>query len=218
MPLPTVSRKVSELAAHLGTQLVIRTNRKLLLTDAGSAFVAAGRHLLEDLDEAERVAASEYRTPRGDLLITASIMFGKLYVTPVVLAFLAAMRSPCAWCSSITSSISSKTMSTWRFESVLCPTVPGRRADWRDSLGDLREPRLSRDAGHTGHTGRSRGTRLHRLRRAADGAHVAVRARARCEDRSDKAALRVTDRLARDGLIGQATPIRTHPMGVFGSG
>jgi DNA-binding transcriptional LysR family regulator len=69
---------------------VIRTNRKLLLTDAGSAFVAAGRRLLEDLDEAERVAAGEYRTPRGDLLVTASIMFGKLHVTPIVLAFLAA--------------------------------------------------------------------------------------------------------------------------------
>jgi DNA-binding transcriptional LysR family regulator len=49
-PLPSVSRKVSELEAHLGTQLVIRTNRKLLLTDAGSAFVAAGRRLLEDLN------------------------------------------------------------------------------------------------------------------------------------------------------------------------
>src|SRR5215470_9647726 len=41
MPLPTVSRQVSELEARLRTQLVIRTNRKLLLTDAGSAFVAA---------------------------------------------------------------------------------------------------------------------------------------------------------------------------------
>jgi DNA-binding transcriptional LysR family regulator len=90
MPLPSVSRKVSELEAHLGTQLVIRTSRKLLLTDAGSAFVAAGRRVLEDLDEAERAAAGEYRMPRGDLLVTASIMFGKLYVTPVVLAFLAA--------------------------------------------------------------------------------------------------------------------------------
>ena len=90
MPLPTVSRNVSELEAHLGTQLVIRTHRKLLLTDAGSAFVAAGRRVLEELDEAERTAAGEYRTPRGDLLVTAPIMFGKLHVTPVVLAFLAA--------------------------------------------------------------------------------------------------------------------------------
>jgi DNA-binding transcriptional LysR family regulator len=90
MPLPTVSRNVSELEARLGTQLVIRTSRKLLLTDAGNDFVAAGRRVLEQLDEAERAAAGEYRTPRGDLLITAPIMFGKLHVTPLVLAFLAA--------------------------------------------------------------------------------------------------------------------------------
>ena len=90
MPLPTVSRQVSELEARLRTQLVIRTNRKLLLTDAGNAFVAAGRRVLEELEEAERAAAGEYRIPRGDLLVTAPIMFGKLHVTPVVLAFLAA--------------------------------------------------------------------------------------------------------------------------------
>src|SRR5262249_1624869 len=42
------------------------------------------------LEEAERAAAGEYLTPRGDLLVTAPIMFGKLHVTPVVLAFLAA--------------------------------------------------------------------------------------------------------------------------------
>ena len=90
MPLPTVSRNVSELEARLGTQLVIRTSRKLLLTDAGNDFVAAGRRVLEQLDEAERAAAGEYRTPRGDLLVTAPIMFGKLHVTPVVLRFIAA--------------------------------------------------------------------------------------------------------------------------------
>jgi DNA-binding transcriptional LysR family regulator len=92
MPLPTVSRKVSELEAHLGTQLVVRTSRKLLLTDAGSAFVMAGRRVLEDLDAAERVAAGEYRAPRGDLLVTASIMFGKIYLTPIIFAFLAAYQ------------------------------------------------------------------------------------------------------------------------------
>ena len=90
MPLPTVSRKVSELEAHLGTQLVVRTSRKLLLTDAGSAFVVASRRVLEDLGNAERAASGEYEAPRGDLLVTASIMFGKLYLTPIVIDFLRA--------------------------------------------------------------------------------------------------------------------------------
>ena len=36
-PLATVSRKVAELEQHLGTRLVIRSSRKLTLTDAGRA-------------------------------------------------------------------------------------------------------------------------------------------------------------------------------------
>jgi DNA-binding transcriptional LysR family regulator len=90
MPLPTVSRKVSDLEAHLGTQLVVRTSRKLLLTDAGRAFVDSSRVVIEMLEDAERAAAGEYRSPRGDLLVTASLLFGKLYVTPIAIAFLAA--------------------------------------------------------------------------------------------------------------------------------
>ncbi|MEG3146856.1 LysR family transcriptional regulator [Sphingomonas sp. RT2P30] len=90
MPLATVSRKVSDLEAHLGTQLVIRTSRKLVLTEAGQIYLAASRRILDQIDEAERVASGEYRAPRGHLTITAPIMFGKLHVAPVVLAFLGA--------------------------------------------------------------------------------------------------------------------------------
>ncbi|WP_353230889.1 LysR family transcriptional regulator [Novosphingobium sp.] len=90
MPLATVSRKVSELEAHLHAQLVVRTSRKLLLTEAGEGYVLACRRILEDIDDAERTAAGEYRVPRGHLTITAPVMFGKLHVEPVVLAFLKA--------------------------------------------------------------------------------------------------------------------------------
>jgi DNA-binding transcriptional LysR family regulator len=90
MPLPTVSRKISELEAHLGTQLLVRTSRKLLLTEAGSGFVAASRRVMADLDDAERSASGEYRMPRGDLLLTAPIKFGQLHMLPIVLDFLTA--------------------------------------------------------------------------------------------------------------------------------
>ena len=89
-PLPTISRRVSELEAHLSAQLLVRTSRKLILTEAGEAFAAAARRLLDDLAEAERAASGEYRAPRGELLVTAPIMFGKLHVAPIVHAFLAA--------------------------------------------------------------------------------------------------------------------------------
>jgi DNA-binding transcriptional LysR family regulator len=88
MPLPTVSRKVSELEAHLGARLLIRSTRQLTLTDAGVAYVAAARRLLEQLADAERAAAGEYVTPRGELSVTAPMMFGRLHVLPAVNAFL----------------------------------------------------------------------------------------------------------------------------------
>ncbi len=90
VPLPTVSRRVSDLEAYLGSQLVVRTSRKLLLTEAGAAYVASARRVLEELADAERAASGEYRVPRGELLVTAPIMFGKLHVAPIVHEFLAA--------------------------------------------------------------------------------------------------------------------------------
>lgn len=90
MPLTTVSRKVSELEALLRTQLVVRTSRKLELTQAGRAYVAASRRILDDIDDAERAATGEYRSPRGHLTITASVMMGRLHVEPVLLEFVKA--------------------------------------------------------------------------------------------------------------------------------
>ncbi len=89
-PLPTVSRKISELEAHLGTRLLTRSTRSLSLTDAGEAYIAACRRILEQVGDAERAAAGEYRTPKGDLVVTAPLVFGRLHVLPVVTDFLAA--------------------------------------------------------------------------------------------------------------------------------
>jgi DNA-binding transcriptional LysR family regulator len=69
---------------------VVRTSRKLLLTEAGTAFVTSARRILEELAEAERAASGEYRAPRGELLVTAPIAFGAQNVAPVVHEFLAA--------------------------------------------------------------------------------------------------------------------------------
>jgi DNA-binding transcriptional LysR family regulator len=89
VPLPTVSRKLSELEAHLNTRLLTRSTRKLALTDSGAAYVAAPRRILEEVREAERAAAGEHAAPRGDLIITAPVVFGRLHVLPVIAEFLA---------------------------------------------------------------------------------------------------------------------------------
>jgi DNA-binding transcriptional LysR family regulator len=90
MPLATVSRKVADLEAHLNTRLLIRSSRRVSLTDAGRAYVEASRAILEQVDEAERAAAGEYIAPKGDLTVTAPVVFGRLHVLPVVIEFLKA--------------------------------------------------------------------------------------------------------------------------------
>lgn len=90
MPLATVSRKVSELEAHLGTRLLIRSTRNLKPTDAGRLYLAACRRILEDVVEAERAASGEYSAPKGNLIITAPLVFGRMHVLPIVIEFLKA--------------------------------------------------------------------------------------------------------------------------------
>ena len=89
IPLPSVSRKISDLEAHLQTQLLVRTTRKMSLTDAGVSFVASSRRILEQVADAERMASGESSAPRGELVVAAPIVFGRLHVLPVVCRFLA---------------------------------------------------------------------------------------------------------------------------------
>jgi DNA-binding transcriptional LysR family regulator len=80
---------VAELEAHLNARLLVRSTRKLTLTDAGVAYLAACKQILDQVGEAEGAAAGEYRTPRGELVVTAPIVFGRLHVLPVIDEFLA---------------------------------------------------------------------------------------------------------------------------------
>jgi DNA-binding transcriptional LysR family regulator len=89
VPVPTLSRKITDLEAVLSTRLLIRTTRKLTLTDAGLTYVGAARRILEQVEEAEREAAGEFTAPKGELIVTAPMAFGRIYVLPVVTDFLA---------------------------------------------------------------------------------------------------------------------------------
>lgn len=88
-PTTTLTRKITQLEAALGSQLLARSTRKISLTDAGVQYVAAARRIIEQVQEAEREAAGEFMEPKGELVITAPVLFGQLHVLPVVAAFLA---------------------------------------------------------------------------------------------------------------------------------
>jgi DNA-binding transcriptional LysR family regulator len=62
----------------------------LALTDVGATYVASSRRILEEVDETERMAAGEFHAPRGQLVLTAPVLFGRLHILPIVTEFLAA--------------------------------------------------------------------------------------------------------------------------------
>ncbi|HJU38730.1 MAG TPA: LysR family transcriptional regulator, partial [Tahibacter sp.] len=90
---PAVTRAIAALEATIGTRLLVRTTRTVKLTDAGARYYDDCRRILADIDEAEAAAAGSYATPRGTLTVTASVLFGQLYVLPIVTEFLDRYRA-----------------------------------------------------------------------------------------------------------------------------
>ena len=88
MPLSTVSRYLKALEDELDTRLITRTTRRLMLTEPGRSYAATCREVLDELDDAGRRVAGERAEPRGELALTAPVVFGRLHVLPMVTAFL----------------------------------------------------------------------------------------------------------------------------------
>lgn len=89
VPLATVSRRIAELEAHLRTRMLNRSSRRLGLTEAGRLYVEASRQILEQVEEAERAATGIHKDPRGQLTVTAPVVFGRTHMIPIVAEFLA---------------------------------------------------------------------------------------------------------------------------------
>ncbi|ALM82883.1 LysR family transcriptional regulator [Bordetella sp. N] len=86
--LSVVSRVVTDLEAHLGVRLLTRTTRVVRPTDAGTAYFENCRRILGEIEDAELEAAGTHTTPRGQLVVTAPVMFGARHVTPIVVEYL----------------------------------------------------------------------------------------------------------------------------------
>ena len=89
MSAPAVTRAVAALEERIGTRLLHRTTRIVRLTEAGGRFLADCKRILGEIEEAEASAAGSHAEPRGQLAVTAPVMFGRMHVAPVVLEFLA---------------------------------------------------------------------------------------------------------------------------------
>lgn len=89
IPVATLTRHVNDLETLVGTKLLIRSTRKLDLTEAGADYLAAAKQILEQVDEQERRAAGEFTAPRGELVVTTPVQVARLRVLPVIDQFLA---------------------------------------------------------------------------------------------------------------------------------
>lgn len=85
-----LSRRVSELEAAMGAQLLYRTTRQVRVTDAGSTFFDKCRHILHQIEDAERMISSLDIRPRGRLRVAASDTFAEQVIAPLTAEFMAA--------------------------------------------------------------------------------------------------------------------------------
>lgn len=85
---PVVTRAVAELEERLGLRLLTRTTRMVRVTEAGARFAEDCRRILAEIDAAEEAASGTHAAARGTLVLTAPVLFGHLYVMPVLVDYL----------------------------------------------------------------------------------------------------------------------------------
>ncbi len=88
MSPPAVTRAINELETHLGVRLLTRTTRMVRVTEAGERYVEDCRRILSELTEADESVTGLHGSPRGKLTLTAPVLFGAKFVTPIVTEYL----------------------------------------------------------------------------------------------------------------------------------
>src|ERR1700761_4622710 len=85
---PSVSRIIGELEARLGVKLLLRTTRKITVTDAGALFLDRAREILAEMEDAED-AARGLDSLRGIIRLALPVVYGTREIIPRLPKFLA---------------------------------------------------------------------------------------------------------------------------------
>jgi DNA-binding transcriptional LysR family regulator len=85
---PAVTRAVAALEQQLGIKLLNRTTRFVRVTEAGRRYLEDAKRILEDVKTADETAAGINAAPRGQLVITAPVLFGSMFVMPGIVDYL----------------------------------------------------------------------------------------------------------------------------------
>lgn len=85
---PAVTRAIGRLESTMGVRLFERTTRHVRLTDSGARFFDDARRILEEVEQAEAMAAGSYAEPKGVLSVTAPVLFGQMHIAPIMTDYL----------------------------------------------------------------------------------------------------------------------------------
>ena len=83
-----IGRRLDALEDRLGVRLLVRTTRKLTLTQEGEAFLEDCQRILTDLANAEAQLSLGSTRATGHLKVSAPAGFGRKHVAPLLLGFL----------------------------------------------------------------------------------------------------------------------------------
>lgn len=88
MSPPAVTRAIAALEERLGVKLLNRTTRYVRMTEAGQKYYEDAKRVIALADEADDAALGIHAEPRGQLAVTASVLFGRLHVMPGIIEYL----------------------------------------------------------------------------------------------------------------------------------
>lgn len=85
---PAVTRAINELENQLNVRLLTRTTRVVRVTEAGARYAEDCRRIIAELVDADESAGGSHAAPHGHLILTAPMLFGTKFVTPIVTEYL----------------------------------------------------------------------------------------------------------------------------------
>lgn len=85
---PAVSKTIAQLEDYLGVQLLLRSTRGLVPTDAGLGYYEGARRALDEVEEADVTARGAGAGLSGRLKISAAVTFARLHIMPRLKDFL----------------------------------------------------------------------------------------------------------------------------------
>ena len=85
---PAVSKTVAQLEEYLGVQLLLRSTRGLVPTEAGLGYYEGARRALDEVEDADVTARGASAGLSGRLKVSAAVTFARLHIMPHLQAFL----------------------------------------------------------------------------------------------------------------------------------